>query len=987
MKNQIYLCLLVLFCGNTFAQYPTLLKDLNTVGGYGYPNNFKTSNNIMYFTHDDDVHGKELWRTDGSAAGTYLVKDINVGYDESSISNLFDFNGVLYFSAYTVASGRELWKSDGTTNGTVMVKDIVVGSESSNPTDFTNCGDYLLFKTANYTTQVLGLWQTNGINTTLLFTPNSFGIKEIVSVGVILSQQIYFTATSPTDATKSGIWQASYSFFGGGGISTPTYISGTTGAEGLTTLVKSSPLEFSLYYRNAIFDLRKYDIINGTTSIVKAFLLPATSIYPSKMFVYNNNLYLTGYSIANGFELWKSDGTAVGTTLLKNINTNDITGYGSSPADYVVCNNELFFRADDGTHGTELWKTNGTAAGTVLVNDITVGSGGSNLFRMRSDGTNLYFNVLNYTISSSETIIYRYNASSAALTLLKNFTIPTYNAGDGEILNANYFFVGYDANAGLEVWKTDGSVANTAIVKDVSQGQSSVYNILSIEANTFFAPNEGYAKGNQLWKTDGTTAGTVLVKTISPNGDSNPTNFTNLNGTLVFTANDGTGVNLWKSDGSAAGTVKVKAQVYVVNYSELYNANGALFFSAFTTLANPFDNVDFELWKSDGTSAGTVLVKDIYAGSGDGSNPFGFTFFNGFVYFNANDGINGSELWRTDGTPGGTTLVKDISPSGSGSPSNLTVSNNKLFFTAYSAAGQELWVSDGTPAGTVMVKDIRTGSPSSEPQNLITNGIKLYFSADDGNGIVLWESNGTSIGTNRVTNLNPDGLTGRNPQNLTFIGNVLYFSASLPGLNPAGSTGRELWSYNTTNSYLTFIKNINSFPGEGSISNNYRDQFQVIGPNFFFPANDGRHGIELWRSNGTPEGTYMVNDLFLGIDDGLTTFSSLYTDTEASVLYFQATNGQNGRELWKFDYCPSTLNINTTVATNTQKQQASNTLTSSSNIGNTDFTHGNLAVTYTAGNSITLLPGFMVQAKQFSGGPVIDNRTTVFKANVAGCSN
>ena len=64
-----------------------------------------------------------------------------------------------------------------------------------------------------------------------------------------------------------------------------------------------------------------------------------------------------------------------------------------------------------------------------------------------------------------------------------------------------------------------------------------------------------------------------------------------------------------------------------------------------------------------------------------------------------------------------------------------------------------------------------------------------------------------------------------------------------------------------------------------------------------------------------------------------------------------------------------------------------NTFTSSSNIANTDFRQGNLAVTYTAGKSITLLPDFMVQAKQFSGSPVIDVRNTVFKVNVAGCSN
>ena len=982
-----------------FAQYPTLLKDLNTVG-YTAPSDFKMSNNILFFSHDDEIHGYELWRTDGTAAGTYMVKDISVGSQSSNADNLFDFNGVLYFSAYTVANGRELWKSDGTANGTVMVKDVIIGSESSSPYDFITCGNFLLFKTADYTNQNFDLYQTNGTTTSLLFHPNSQGIKEIVSVGVVFSQQIYFTATNAS-GTQSGIWQASYSAFPTiGTISTPTLVSGTTGAEGLTILSKNSSPEISLYFRNSNFDLLKYNIFssmpNPNLSTVKAFSLPTYSFYPSKMFVFNTNLYLTGYSAANGYELWKSDGTSGGTTLLKNINTNDITGYGSSPADYIVCNNELFFTADDGTNGKELWKTNGSAAGTVLVNDITAGSGGSDLYRIKTVGTNLYFYVLNNTISSSENTIYRYNASSNALTLLKNFAnLPESYTIDGEILNANYFFIGYDVNTGFELWKTDGTVANTAIVKDISQGNSSIYEILSIGANTFFAPDEGFVKGTQLWKTDGTTAGTVLVKNINPNGSSYPSNFTNLNGTLMFSADDGTGRNLWKSDGSTNGTVKVNAQVYLVSYSNLYNANGTLFFSAFDTYDPTGDNEDLELWKSDGTSAGTVLVKNINATAGSGSNPSQFIFFNGFTYFTAYDGVNGTELWRTNGTTAGTTLVKDIYSGLNGSNlSNLTVSNNKLFFTANNdILGSELWVTDGTLAGTVMVKDIRTGSSGSEPGNLVSNGTTLFFSANDGaRGTELWRSDGAESGTYMLHNINPDPLvggftvpTGSNPQNIITMGAIVYFSA-IRNEAVGNKYGRELFSYNTANSTLTLIKDINPESLMGGISDNYYDKFQVIGSNFFFPANDGRHGVELWRSNGTPAGTYMVNDLFLGIDDGISNYANFYTNTGSSVLYFEATNGQNGRELWSFSYCPSALNINTTVATNTQKQQASNTLTSSSKITDTDFSHGNLGVTYTAGKAINLMPGFVVQARQLSGGPVIDNRNTVFKANIVGCN-
>src|SRR5262249_1725539 len=148
--------------------------------------------------------------------------------------------------------------------------------------------------------------------------------------------------------------------------------------------------------------------------------------------------------------------------------------------------------------------------------------------------------------------------------------------------------------------------------------------------------------------------------------------------------------------------------------------NGTLFFTA--------DDVVFgrELWKSDGTAAGTVPVSGL-----GGSN---LTNVNGTLFFTA-DGGNGTELWKSDGTTAGTTLVKDIYPGGAWSyvyqypqgywqytpysswPANLTNVNGTLLFTASDGNGRELWRSDGTAAGTVLVKDINPGS-SSYPSDL-----------------------------------------------------------------------------------------------------------------------------------------------------------------------------------------------------------------------------------------------------------------------------
>src|SRR6266853_1734002 len=149
-----------------------------------------------------------------------------------------------------------------------------------------------------------------------------------------------------------------------------------------------------------------------------------------------------------------------------------------------------------------------------------------------------------------------------------------------------------------------------------------------------------------------------------------------------------------------------------------------------------------ELWKSDGTEAGTVRVKDINPSPGAGSSPRGLTVFNNALYFSASDGSTGVELWKTDGTEGGTERVKDIAPGVgsiggileplSSSPSGFTVFNNALYFSADDGvSGRELWKTDGTEGGTALVKDINPTADSS-PSGLKVFGNALYFSADDG---------------------------------------------------------------------------------------------------------------------------------------------------------------------------------------------------------------------------------------------------------------
>ena len=321
----------------------------------------------------------------------------------------------------------------------------------------------------------------------------------------------------------------------------------------------------------------------------------------------------------------------------------------------------------------------------------------------------------------------------------------------------------------------------------VGAGGSTPSHFVNVNGTLFFSANDG-TNGTELWKSDGTSTGTTLVKDIrSGISASSPSYLTNVNGTLFFTASDGVnGTELWQSDGTSAGTTLVKDIRSGSSSSTPYfptNVNGTLFFSA-------DDGVNgFELWKSDGTSVGTTLVKDIRSGSSS-SYPLPLANLNGTLFFSATDSVNGTELWKSDGTSAGTTLVKDIlSGSSSSYPISLTNVNGTLFFSASdSVSGFELWKSDGTSAGTTLVKDIRSGNSGSAPRSLTNVNGKLVFSAIDGvNGFELWQSDGTSAGTTLIKDIR-SGSSSSSPGSLTNVNGTLFFSAN------DGTSGYELWA-------------------------------------------------------------------------------------------------------------------------------------------------------------------------------------------------
>src|SRR6266852_533360 len=114
------------------ASAAQLLRDINTqiVERSSNPGQFTTMGSITFFIAEDDDHGAELWRTDGTAAGTFLLSDIRPGPDTSYATDFVVANGLLFFSADDGVNGREVWRSDGTVGGTYMLSDIAPGAAS-----------------------------------------------------------------------------------------------------------------------------------------------------------------------------------------------------------------------------------------------------------------------------------------------------------------------------------------------------------------------------------------------------------------------------------------------------------------------------------------------------------------------------------------------------------------------------------------------------------------------------------------------------------------------------------------------------------------------------------------------------------------------------------------------------------------------------------------------------------------------------------------
>ncbi|MDQ2751974.1 MAG: hypothetical protein M3R72_03030, partial [Bacteroidota bacterium] len=460
-----------------------LTGNVSTVSDSGSAVIYK---NQFYFTGKDASGDVELWATDGTAGNTRLIKNISAT-GSSDPDKFFVFNNLLYFTADDGVHGRELWASDGSANNATLVADIDGASTSSigdNVSFFQNGSTIFFLATSN---NVKGLYRlpsagvslikndfTGSINLDGLFTTAAIGNKTVFTVDT--SKLIINTGggnVSVTDSTAVQIWA-------------------TDGTPGGTQLL--------------------HTFISN--SQVSGFITPV---------LFKGLLYFN-YADTTTSAIWTTDGTPGNTVLFKtfDVDKSDSSLFGLLFS--VIINNKLYFNGYAKQTGGELWSTDGTAANTVLVKDINPGPGSSEPIPL---------------VNTAAFTKYYTNGNSTSFTYQQFFT-P---------FNGKIYFTATDGTHGNELWSTDGTTANTSLVKDINPGNGNGVNdgvsAFYTTSGIYFTGNDG-TTGNEPWVTDGTSAGTKLVYNINPDGnmvtnDSHPSYLFVYNNQLYLNADNGTG--------------------------------------------------------------------------------------------------------------------------------------------------------------------------------------------------------------------------------------------------------------------------------------------------------------------------------------------------------------------------------------------------------------------------------------------------------------
>lgn len=848
----------------------------------------RVHNGLAYFYAEHPEYGRELWVSDGTEAGTILLKDIAKDQIDSHVAfhrlhNVI-YKDELYFIAKTSFDGTQwslreaLWKTDGTPEGTVMIH-----AQEGNGwfSSIKANSDYIFFYADNQYGKSVWVSQGTSESTKLLFGEddnrkyNSGSSIEIIDDRALI-------------ALEDGNDKSLFISDGTVGGSYPIYqYTATHSSQHITYTFHDSKLYLMLVSGEVGPELWVSDLTENSMKLVKDIFPGREGSAPSNFVVFDNSLF---FIAKDGFTfptLWTTDGTEEGTIQVLDNDGNEFTNI----TNLFVYNDSLYYNLNSGLHksGSSMKKefiSSTRATEYIVLNEfLYLGQSSRNIYLYHNGVVEpVAIDIADYTVQNG--IIYYLTRERTQYSMwtitpgdreghflmeMRDPNITTTNT-TGDYLNNmlsfedGVLFKAFLEGSHEELWFTDGSTSGSRFIKDINTGteSSEITTLASVGDNLFFTTNQFFNSqpvGRRLWvKND-------FQDTIRPVYDDHDLIMLSLDDKLIFKA------SFWATDidsifVASGNPTQTQAILGVNRFRKFYSGSDKIFVQS-----------SDGLWVTDGTADGSLLLGDklniMDNGPSSTIHHNGLFYFYGFIQDEDVFTENEIDLWVSDGTAEGTKILKKMEGRSSGNSylDNFHAYEDRLFFTFNRPS--DIWSTNGTEEGTVMIY-----SSDKRMDNILPIFDKVYFTASRNIYTYDLRSSEEKLIYQDVGNDLP-----------RFINNKIIL---LDELSASG-----LWASDGDSSSTKLIT-----PPSLSSQN---IKFLDIDNQLFFNGRNSLNGDELWYTDGTIENTYMIDDLNIGIDPS--TPNNLIEHNDKIV--FIAENSRYGQEIFYINhyYAPNVSGV------------------------------------------------------------------------------